>query len=83
MESHGISESKKSTNLIPASPAMFLSKNSDRVSCDVTQRLDPSEQLQHIGHLRQAVKYVAEEVEGEDLPGFCLPKKVSSSLQER
>lgn len=43
----------------------------------VTKRLDPSEQLQYISHLRQAVKFVTDDIKDGDLPGFCLPKKVS------
>lgn len=41
----------------------------------VTKRLEASEQLQYISHVRQAVKYVSDEVKDGDLPGFCLPKK--------
>ncbi|EDO39308.1 predicted protein [Nematostella vectensis] len=41
----------------------------------VTKSLDASDQLSYIAPLRQAIKYVADEVKGDDLPGFCLPKK--------
>ena len=48
----------------------------------MNQRLEPTEQLQHIAQVRQAVKFVADEVTG-DLPGFCLPKKVCCSKSFR
>ncbi|XP_068678677.1 stalled ribosome sensor GCN1-like [Montipora foliosa] len=41
----------------------------------VTKRLEPSEQLQYISHLRQAVRFVSDDIKDGDLPGFCLPKK--------
>jgi len=62
---------------------IFLMNDTDEFVVDmswnalnaVTKRLEPSEQLQYISHLRQAVKFVADDVKGGDLPGFCLPKK--------
>ncbi|XP_077995202.1 stalled ribosome sensor GCN1-like [Glandiceps talaboti] len=41
----------------------------------VVKRLDTAEQLQHISSVRQAVKYIVDDVKGDVLPGFCLPKK--------
>eukprot|EP00117_Sycon_ciliatum_P034892 scpid3464/ scgid26544/ Translational activator GCN1; GCN1-like protein 1 len=42
----------------------------------VTKTLSAPDQLGHIGHLRQAVKYVADDAIDGLLPGFCLgPKK--------
>ncbi|XP_046839578.1 eIF-2-alpha kinase activator GCN1-like isoform X2 [Xenia sp. Carnegie-2017] len=40
----------------------------------VCKRLSPSEQVEHIPHVRCAIKYTCDAVQG-DLPGFCLPKK--------
>lgn len=31
--------------------------------------------LQHISNLRQALRYAVSDFKGEELPGFCLPKK--------
>ena len=33
----------------------------------------------HIGDVRQAVRYAASDCTKEELPGFCLPKKVVKS----
>ncbi|XP_013411317.1 eIF-2-alpha kinase activator GCN1 [Lingula anatina] len=41
----------------------------------VTKKLDPTECLQHIGNVRQAVKYAVADNKQEELPGFCLLKK--------
>ncbi|XP_029194337.2 eIF-2-alpha kinase activator GCN1-like [Acropora millepora] len=62
---------------------IYLMNDSDELVVDmswnalnaVTKRLEPSEQLQYISHLRQAVKFVADDIKGGELPGFCLPKK--------
>lgn len=62
---------------------IYLMNDSDELVVDmswnalsaVTKRLEPSEQLQYISHLRQAVKFVADDIKGDELPGFCLPKK--------
>lgn len=42
------------------------------------KRLDAAEQLQHVGSLRQAMRYASDEIKrcGGLLPGFCHPKKV-------
>ena len=42
------------------------------------QSLDPNEMLAHIGNVRQAVKFASSDLPPgqEELPGFCLPKKV-------
>ena len=43
------------------------------------QRLNPPDQIQHIPHVRRAVKYISEDLQdGADLPGFCLLKKVNN-----
>lgn len=41
----------------------------------LVKHLDPSEQLQHLGSLRQAIKFIKEEVRNDQLPGFCILKK--------
>ena len=41
------------------------------------QSLDASDMLQHIGNLRQAIRFAVSDFKGSELPGFCLPKKVS------
>ncbi|XP_006818140.1 LOW QUALITY PROTEIN: stalled ribosome sensor GCN1-like [Saccoglossus kowalevskii] len=41
----------------------------------VVKRLNAAEQLQHISSVRQAVKFAADDVKEDTLPGFCLPKK--------
>ncbi|XP_033102350.1 eIF-2-alpha kinase activator GCN1-like [Anneissia japonica] len=41
----------------------------------VVKTLNPTEQLQHIGNLRQAIRYATDDIKGQDLPGFCLPGK--------
>ena len=47
----------------------------------VPQTLSSADQMSHIGHLRQAVKFVADDAADGLLPGFCLgPKKVSVFL---
>lgn len=44
----------------------------------LVKRLDAAEQLQHVGSLRQAMRYASDEIKrcGGLLPGFCGPKKV-------
>ena len=44
----------------------------------VTKRIDTSDLFMHIGNVRQAVKFAASDLPPgcEELPGFCLPKKV-------
>ncbi len=45
------------------------------------QRLNPADQIQHIPHVRRAIKYISEDLQdNDDLPGFCLPKKVSEEI---
>jgi len=39
------------------------------------KRLDPAEQLQHIGNLRKAIQYAAQDVHGGKMPGFCIVGK--------
>merc|ERR1719431_1608676 len=41
----------------------------------LVKHLDPSEQLQHLSSLRQAIKYVKDDVRSNQLPGFCILKK--------
>lgn len=43
----------------------------------LVKRLDAAEQLQHVGSLRQAMRYASDEIKrcGGLLPGFCNPKK--------
>ncbi len=43
------------------------------------QKLDASEMLQHIGNMRQALRFAVMDFKGDLLPGFCLPKKVNST----
>ncbi|XP_028418070.1 LOW QUALITY PROTEIN: eIF-2-alpha kinase activator GCN1-like, partial [Dendronephthya gigantea] len=41
----------------------------------VTKRLGPPEQIQHIPHVRRAIRYISDDLEDNyELPGFCLPK---------
>lgn len=44
----------------------------------VTKKLDAAEQLQHVSSIRQAIRFIRDDVKecGGILPGFCLPKKV-------
>ncbi|XP_063969205.1 stalled ribosome sensor GCN1-like [Lytechinus pictus] len=41
----------------------------------VTKSLSAAEQMGHIGSVRLAVRYAAEDCKHDELPGFCLPKK--------
>ena len=36
--------------------------------------------LQHISNLRQALRFAVSDFKADELPGFCLPKKVSDIL---
>ena len=47
-----------------------------QVNLFLFQRLDPAEQLQHIGNLRKAIQYAAQDVHGGKMPGFCIVGKV-------
>lgn len=39
------------------------------------QTLDPTQQMAHVGDIRQAVRFAIGDLKGSDLlPGFCLPK---------
>jgi hypothetical protein len=41
----------------------------------VLQTLDSSQQTDHVGDIRQAVRFAVSDLKGQDLlPGFCLPK---------
>ncbi|XP_042907743.1 stalled ribosome sensor GCN1 [Parasteatoda tepidariorum] len=47
----------------------------------VTKNLGPSEQLKSINDVRQAVRFAASDLKGEELlPGFCLAKGISPIL---
>merc|ERR1719505_350717 len=39
------------------------------------KRLDPSEQILHLSSLRQALRFVKEDIRNNVLPGFCILKK--------
>ena len=56
----------------------FQAFGKDRLQQDLFlfQRLDPAEQLQHIGNLRKAIQYAAQDVHGGKMPGFCIVGKV-------
>ena len=42
----------------------------------LVKHLDPSEQLQHLPSLKQAIKFVKSDIRNNELPGFCILKKV-------
>lgn len=47
----------------------------------VTKTLDSTQQICHVTDVRQAVKFAAMDLkEGEELPGFCLPKGIAPLL---
>ena len=46
----------------------------------IFQKLDASEMLQHISNVRQAVRFAVSDLKDENLPGFCIPKKVCIRL---
>ncbi len=37
--------------------------------------------LQHIPNMRQALRFTMSDFKGNELPGFCLPKKVRLSIK--
>lgn len=41
----------------------------------LVKHLDPAEQLQHLPSLRQALKFIKDDIRNDQLPGFCIPKK--------
>ncbi|XP_064653044.1 stalled ribosome sensor GCN1-like [Lineus longissimus] len=41
----------------------------------VTKKLDATDMLQHIANVRQSLRFALKDFKGEELPGFCLPKK--------
>ncbi|XP_066921395.1 stalled ribosome sensor GCN1-like, partial [Clytia hemisphaerica] len=41
----------------------------------LVKHLDPSEQLQHLPSLKQAIKFVKSDIRNNELPGFCILKK--------
>lgn len=46
----------------------------------VTKTLDSAQQIAHVSDVRQAVRYAASDLKGEELPGFCLPKGITPLL---
>lgn len=48
----------------------------------LVKHLDPSEQLQHLPSLKQAIKFVQSDIRNGELPGFCILKKVRNLLNE-
>ena len=42
----------------------------------LVKHLDPSEQLQHLSSLKQAIRFVKSDIRNNELPGFCILKKV-------
>ncbi|XP_065343673.1 stalled ribosome sensor GCN1 isoform X1 [Cloeon dipterum] len=47
----------------------------------VTKTLDPAQQLEHVGDIRQAVRFTLSDLKGQQLlPGFCLPKGITPIL---
>lgn len=44
------------------------------------QKIEATEMLQYIADVRQAVKYAVSDMEGTELPGFSIPKKVNRRL---
>ncbi|XP_047142571.2 stalled ribosome sensor GCN1 isoform X1 [Hydra vulgaris] len=41
----------------------------------LVKHLEPSDQIQHLTSLKQALKFIKAEIRNNLLPGFCLPKK--------
>ncbi|XP_074643687.1 stalled ribosome sensor GCN1-like [Tubulanus polymorphus] len=41
----------------------------------ITKNMDPTEMLQHISTVRQALRFALSDYKEEELPGFCIPKK--------
>lgn len=46
----------------------------------LTRSLDPERQVHHVSDVRQALRYVAADLNGDLLPGFCLPKGIAPIL---
>ncbi|KAJ2952425.1 hypothetical protein O0L34_g6729 [Tuta absoluta] len=46
----------------------------------LTKTLDAERQIQHVADVRQAVRYAASDLKGDQLPGFCLPKGIAPIL---
>lgn len=46
----------------------------------VTKTLDSAQQIAHVSDVRQAVRFAASDLKGEELPGFCLPKGITPLL---
>ncbi|XP_055374977.1 eIF-2-alpha kinase activator GCN1 [Condylostylus longicornis] len=46
----------------------------------VIKNLEPAEQITHVMDVRQAVRFAASELNGAELPGFCLPKGITPLL---
>ncbi|GBP56848.1 eIF-2-alpha kinase activator GCN1 [Eumeta japonica] len=46
----------------------------------LTKTMDAERQIQHVGDVRQAVRFAASDLKGELLPGFCLPKGIAPIL---
>ena len=46
----------------------------------IYQKLDATEMLEYIADIRQAVKYAVSDMDGKELPGFSIPKKVNSKF---
>ncbi|XP_071447058.1 stalled ribosome sensor GCN1 [Hetaerina americana] len=47
----------------------------------VTKTLDQTQQLSHVGDIRQAVRFAVSDLKGQQLlPGFCLPKGITPIL---
>lgn len=46
----------------------------------VTKTLSPSDQMNHVGDVRQAIRFAVSDLKGQELlPGFCLPKVCTSA----
>ncbi|XP_052799821.1 eIF-2-alpha kinase activator GCN1-like [Mya arenaria] len=41
----------------------------------ITKKLNPQDMLEHIHNVRQAIKFASSDMQGEELPGFSIPKK--------
>lgn len=46
----------------------------------VIKTLDSAQQIAHVSDVRQAVRFAASDLKGQELPGFCLPKGISPLL---
>ncbi|KAF7989110.1 hypothetical protein HCN44_007420 [Aphidius gifuensis] len=57
-----------------------LQKSWDALSA-VTKTLDSEQQINHLGDIRQAVRFAVSDLKGQELlPGFCLPKGITPIL---